>query len=54
MRWLINYFREMFCKHDFVYAEEFSSRKSEFGNRNGVRVSATCKKCGYHKSYWKF
>jgi len=55
MKWLINYFKECFCNHDFNYEEKYYVEKSDFcGSREGDKVSVTCKKCGYHKSYWKF
>ena len=58
MRTIINYLRECFCKHEFEYEEiviklfeDFWGRKKE----NCTKVSATCKKCGFHKKpYWKF
>lgn len=55
MRWLSNYFRQVFYKHDYQYDEEFCEVKSDFGGqRRGIKVSLICKKCGYHKSFWKF
>lgn len=54
MRWLINYIRSCFCKHDLKFEEEWCERKSDLGDRCGDKVSVTCKKCGYHKSYWKY
>ncbi len=57
MRWLINYFRSAFCKHDWEREEMFAKQMDEFGFETGfssIMVSATCKKCGWHKSYWKF
>jgi len=59
MRWLVWYIRSMFCKHIFSYSEmEHNSIYYTFsGSRRklcGPKVSATCTKCGYHKSYWKF
>lgn len=50
MRWLIDYFRTCFCKHDFqllcqnnVYATEFSKMPKY------VEYTYMCKKCGYVK-----
>lgn len=56
MRKLINYIREMFCKHSFKLEESRHSIVDHRGDlvRRGVKVSATCTTCGYHKSYWKF
>lgn len=61
MKWLINYLRECFCKHEFIYEE---GNYKKFGDgfffpRNevvetNIVVSVTCKKCGYHKKYCKF
>lgn len=57
MRWIINYLRSCFCKHDWEKEEIIiDNYKDEWGGSktNWPKVSATCKKCGYHKSYWKF
>jgi RNase P subunit RPR2 len=55
MRWIANYFRQVFCKHDWLLEEGLATSSSEFGkSKQGVKVSATCKKCGYHRSYWKY
>ncbi len=57
MRWLVNYIRSVFCKHDWE-REDFIFRVTrnilgDESGREGARVSATCKKCGWHRSYWK-
>lgn len=54
MRWLINYLRSVFCKHEWKHEEIFAKINDEFGKTEGPRVSATCEKCGWHKSYWKY
>ena len=55
MRILINYLRECFCKHLWKREEEEGVEvNGTFSTQVGTRVSATCEKCGYHKSYWKF
>lgn len=55
MRWLIWYIKSCFCKHEFKYEEAFVTTKAVYdGSRQGLVVSVTCSKCGYHKSYWKF
>lgn len=54
MRFIIEYLRSCFCKHDFIYAEQWYEEKSDWGTKESIRVSRTCTKCGYHKSYWKF
>ena len=56
MMHLIWYLRSAFCRHDWDYQE---SHMREYGNyssltREGIKVSATCKKCGWHRKYWKF
>lgn len=56
MRTIINYFRSLWCTHDFKY-EETQYTKWGYDNeviRAGPKVSRTCKKCGWHKSYWKY
>ncbi|OWK34662.1 hypothetical protein [Fimbriiglobus ruber] len=50
MRWLVNYFRQCFCKHEFEREEGYC--KGNF--QSGVRISLLCTKCGYHRSFWKF
>jgi hypothetical protein len=60
MRWFINYIRQCFCKHEFEYDEKSycNTIVDEYGNeilkQPNIRVSVTCKKCGYHKGYFKF
>jgi RNase P subunit RPR2 len=55
MRWLIWYIRSCFCKHSFGYAECLLKTNDAYGRiKEGTVVSATCSKCGYHKSYWKY
>jgi len=54
MRILINYFRECFCKHDFEREQCKIVENISDVRREGMKVSATCKKCGFHKSYWKY
>ena len=60
MRWLIDYFRSLFCKHNWKWEEaRYNEWASNYYERyktrdNELRVSATCLTCGYHKSYWKY
>ncbi len=55
MRYIIWTIRSAFCKHDWDYDEQFSKVCDVYDNttKQGVRVSATCKKCGWHRNYWK-
>ena len=56
MTWLIWNIRSWFCKHEWDYDENiYEKYETTFGRiwRNKVKVSATCKCCGYHRSYWK-
>jgi hypothetical protein len=61
MKWLIHYIRQCFCKHDFEKSEgqgqesawSYELDKSVI-TRSGTKVSLLCKKCGHHKSFWKF
>lgn len=57
MRWLINYIRQCFCKHEFE-KEEIEVLPKNISLRNialyNIKVSMTCKKCGYHYRYYKF
>jgi hypothetical protein len=55
MKFLIDYFTQLFCTHAFEYDEQFYKETDSFGGyKTGIRVSVTCKHCAYHKSYWKF
>lgn len=59
MRTLIQYFRSCVCKHDW---EREEMEKIFIGTRydgstvekSSIIVSATCKKCGWHKTYSKY
>lgn len=50
MRRLVNYIRQIFCKHDFYVEDGYAEKIT----RKGYRVYMRCKKCGYHNSHWKF
>lgn len=55
MRWLVNYIRQCFCKHDFQKNEGRYKVTGDYGSlKEGVKISLLCKKCGYHKSFWKY
>lgn len=56
MRTIINYIRSMFCKHQFNYEETYITLHEYDGSliRRGYKISRTCTKCGWHKSYWKY
>jgi hypothetical protein len=56
MKWLIWTIRSAFCKHDWDFDEQ--PKKLHDGDpknviRNGIHVSMLCKKCGWHRSFWK-
>jgi len=54
MRYIINYFRQVFCKHDFL-VEEGTVRHHELeGGGTAQKIYMRCKKCGYYKKHWKF
>lgn len=53
MRWLLNYLRQMFCIHEWEY-DEAHVTFGENKEKEGTRVFARCKKCGYHETYWKY
>lgn len=55
MRYLIWVIKSAFCNHDWHYEEKFSKIVDSEGDiyRQGEKVSATCKKCGWHRTYWK-
>ena len=56
MRAIVNYLRSMFCDHCFQYEETWKTEQDYTGEtlKRGTRVSRTCSKCGWHKTYWKF
>ena len=55
LRWTVWYIRSIFCKHDWERKEEtIKILDSGFWNHYQMRVSATCKKCGWHRAYWKY
>lgn len=60
MRWLINYIRQMFCAHMFderteypVINKHFIEGREEPLINDRIRMSMICKKCGYHRSFWR-
>lgn len=58
MKKLIEYFKILFCNHELLFEECNGILRDEYDYdcivKSGKKVSQTCKKCGYHKSYWKF
>lgn len=44
--------RSIFCNHNWI-KEELIDRDFT-GDVDNVKVSVTCNKCGWHRSYWKF
>lgn len=50
MRWLTNYFRQVFCKHEFEKsrtAVHWDGSKWPYT----YRISLFCPKCGYHRKF---
>ena len=55
MRTLIEYIRQIFCKHDYLIEEKIVEYEDSFGGyKKGYKVYMRCKKCGYHHSHWKY
>ena len=55
LKWLINYIRQCFCKHEFEKEEIFFKHEGRHGAHiHDFKISLLCKKCGYHKSFWKY
>lgn len=48
MRWLINYIKSCFCKHEW---EMIFNTRVEYGNEAYFCKTYRCKKCGYSKRY---
>lgn len=55
MKYIIWSIRSAFCKHEWEYDEKHSEIFDGYGDvtKQGLKVSATCKKCGWHRVYWK-
>ena len=52
MRWLINYIRSCFCKHDFELAKQVNVFDDEADYMPiWTKWVYFCKKCGYHKVF---
>lgn len=49
MRRIVNYIRQVFCKHDFECNEGWITRFDRFGgvSYRGEVIYKRCKKCGY-------
>lgn len=57
MRAIVVWFRQIFCNHEWAFEEHRCVERNAYTSaieREGIKVSKTCKKCSYHKSYWKF
>lgn len=56
MQYIIQYFRQLFCKHDLEFDEININQHSEFSSivNQRVKVYCRCDKCGYHTSHWKY
>jgi len=55
MRTIVQYFRQVFCQHDFIVDEN----QVEITNngrfvKSDKKVYMRCKKCGWHTNHWKF
>ena len=54
MRWLINYIRSCFCKHEWelIFNNDFYSQSIVTGKMNECPYKVyRCKKCGIEKRY---
>ena len=55
LRWLINYIRSCFCKHDWELLEKTSVWDSTVAKYPiGTKWIYRCKKCGHSKKYKNF
>lgn len=50
MRTIVNYIRQIFCKHDFEIEEGYVDATW----KRGEKVYLRCEKCAYHTKHWKF
>lgn len=54
MKWLCEYIKQCFCIHSFEYTETKVENKFDGATEKfGTKGSLMCKKCGYHKNFWK-
>jgi hypothetical protein len=51
MRWIVNYLRQCFCKHDFEKDIVYHYYSDDYTMPDKVTVHMTCNKCGYHTKY---
>lgn len=51
MRWLVNYIRSCFCKHDWELLKEVKmwDGDTQYNMPIGTKWVYRCKKCGWHK-----
>jgi len=55
MRWLVNYIRQIFCKHEWLIEEKYCKLYGDFGlEKDGQKVYMRCNKCSYHRKHWKY
>ena len=48
MRYIVNYIRSLFCKHDWELLRSIKTYESEYSSRPcSHRVIYRCKKCGF-------
>lgn len=55
MRYIVWTIISSICKHSWEYEEVDAEQNNIYGikTKEGIKVSATCKKCGWHRKYWK-
>lgn len=53
MRWIIWYIRSAFCNHTWKFDEATFESSGDISYKKGIRISALCTKCSYHRSFWK-
>lgn len=51
MRILVNYIRQIFCKHNWYVEETFIEEQKGWYICKGQKVYMRCKKCAYHKKH---
>jgi len=53
MRFLVWYLKSVFCEHDWEREEIEVTTITPISIKTKTQVSATCKKCGWHRKYYK-
>lgn len=55
MRWLANYLRQVFCKHEWESEERLAENSYMLlGRTIEPKIHLHCKKCHWQRNFWKW